>query len=52
MEMALLFTIQDGVGKVALMVDKQCYQHSFTLDTELFDGISESLYHHHHSGTL
>lgn len=50
--MALLFTIRDGVGKVAPMVDKQCYQRNFTLDTELYDDISEPLYHHYNSSTL
>lgn len=52
LKMALLFTIRDGVIKVALLVIKQCYQRSITMDTELHDGISGSLYHHHNSSTL
>lgn len=50
LKMAFLFTIRDGVGKVAMLVVKQCYQRSITMNTKLHDGISESLYHH--SSTL
>lgn len=52
LETAFLFTIRDGVGKVVRLVVKQCYQRSVTVDTELHDGISESLHHLHNSSTL
>lgn len=52
LEVAFLFTVRDGVDKVALLLVKQCYQRSVTVDTELQDGISESVYHRHNSSTL
>lgn len=48
----VLVSSQDGVGKVARLVVKQCYQRSVTVDTALHDGISESLHHTHNSNTL
>lgn len=52
LEMTFLFTIRDGVDKVALLLVKQCYQRSVAVDTNLQDGISESLYHRHNPSTL
>lgn len=51
-EMAFLFTIWDEVDEVAVLVVKQCYQGNITVDTELHDDISESLYHRHIPSTL